>query len=142
MKSIIKTKVMKVKNSVSSIVCLAMIALFMGACTKGNVNEKEEGIKFETDALETNICSADKFTFTVKLLSLMPSNGIKLSVNAKEEGSGLTIDQDAFLISKGTQTAMNVKGLPKQKWVLATVKVCSAKDTSNCVSKTFKVVFK
>ncbi len=83
-----------------------------------------------------------KFTFTVKLLSVMPSNGIKLSVNAKEEGSGVTLDQDAFLISKGTQTALNVKGLPKQKWVLATVKVCSAKDTSNCVSKTFKVVFK
>ena len=133
---------MKVKKSASSIVCLAMISLFMGACTKGSVKEKEEGIKFETDALESNICSADKFTFTVKLLSVMPSNGIKLYVNAKEEGSGATLDQDAFLISKGTQTALNVKGLPKQKWVLATVKVCSAKDTSNCISKTFKVVFK
>jgi hypothetical protein len=142
MKSIIKIKVMKVKNSASSIVCLAMIALFMGSCTKGSVKEKEEGIKFETDALESNICSADKFTFTVKLLSVMPSNGIKLSVNAKEEGSGVTLDQDVSLVSKGTQTALNVKGLPKQKWVLATVKVCSAKDTSNCISKTFKVVFK
>lgn len=133
---------MKVKKYAGSIVCLAMIALLMGSCSKGSVKEKEEGIKFETDALESNICSADKFTFTVKLLSVMPSNGIKLLVNAKEEGSGLSLDQDAFLISKGTQTALNVKGLPKQKWVLATVKVCSAKDTSNCITKTFKVVFK
>jgi hypothetical protein len=114
----------------------------MGACNKGILKEKEEGIKFETDSLESNICSADKFTFTVKLLSVMPSNGINLSVNAKEEGSGLSLDQDAFLISKGIKTALNVKGLPKQKWVLATVKVCTAKDTNNCVTKTFKVVFK
>jgi hypothetical protein len=133
---------MKFNNYVGTIVCLAMFSQFMVSCSKGSVKEKEEGIKFETDALESNICSADKFSFTVKLLSVMPSNGIKLSVNAKEEGSGLSLDQDAFLISKGTKTAMNVKGLPKQKWVLATVKVCSAKDTSNCVSKTFRVVFK
>ena len=133
---------MKTRINICLFVSIAMISLFMVACKKGSIKEKEEGIKFETDALESNICSADKFTFTVKLLSVMPSNGIKLSVNAKEEGSGLSLDQDAFLISKGTQTALNVKGLPKQKWVLATVKVCSAKDTSNCVSKTFKVVFK
>ena len=133
---------MKTRTYIKLFLSIAVISLIMAACKKGSIKEKEEGIKFETDALESNICSADKFTFTVKLLSVMPSNGIKLSVNAKEEGSGVFIDQDAFLISKGTQTAMNVKGLPKQKWVLATVKVCSAKDTSNCVSKTFRVVFK
>ncbi len=133
---------MKTSTYIKLFVSVAVISIIMTACKKGSIKEKEEGIKFETDALESNICSADKFTFTVKLLSVMPSNGIKLIVNAKEEGSGLSIDQDAFLISKGTQTALNVKGLPKQKWVLATVKVCSAKDTSNCVSKTFKVVFK
>lgn len=141
MKSIIKN-VMKTSTYIKLFVSVAVISIIMTACKKGSIKEKEEGIKFETDALESNICSADKFTFTVKLLSAMPSNGIKLVVNAKEEGSGLSIDQDAFLISKGTQTALNVKGLPKQKWVVATVKVCSAKDTSNCASKTFKVVFK
>jgi len=133
---------MKTTTYICLFVSIAMISLFMAACKKSSLKEKEEGIKFETDALESNICSADKFTFTVKLLSVMPLNGIKLSVIAKEEGSGLSLDQDPFLISKGTQTAMNVKGLPKQKWVLATVKVCSVKDTSNCASKTFKVVFK
>ena len=133
---------MKTRTYIKLFVSVAVISIIMAACKKSSIKEKEEGIKFETDALESNICSADKFTFTVKLLSVMPSSGIKLLVNAKEEGSGLSLDQDAFLISKGTQTALNVKGLPKQKWVLATVKVCSAKDTSNCITKTFKVVFK
>ncbi len=121
---------------------LISVTVLLFSCEKKSPKEVEEAIKYETDALETNICNADKFVFTTKLLSKMPSNGIKLSVTAKEEVSGSNLSQDEPIVSKGTQTALNVKGLPKQKWVVATIKVCSAKDSSNCVTKTFKVVFK
>lgn len=120
---------------------LILQATFSG-CTKSTPKEVEEGIKFETDATDQNISNADKFIFTAKLLSAMPSNGIKLSITAKEEISNTDLPQDPPFVSKGSQTALNVKGLPKQKWVIATVKVCSAKDTLNCVSKSFKIVYK
>ena len=121
---------------------LITVSVVLFSCEKKAPKEVEEAIKYETDAIETNICNADKFIFTAKLLSKMPSNGIKLTVTAKEEVSGSNLAQDEPIVSKGTQTAMNVKGLPKQKWVVATIKVCSAKDSTNCVSKSFRVVYK
>jgi hypothetical protein len=121
---------------------LITVSVVLFSCEKKTPKEVEEAIKYETDAIETNICNADKFIFTAKLLSKMPSNGIKLTVTAKEEVSGSNLGQDEPIVSKGTQTAMNVKGLPKQKWVVATIKVCSAKDSTNCVSKSFRVVYK
>jgi hypothetical protein len=121
---------------------LIAVSVFLYSCKKGPAKEVEEAIRFETDATDQNISNADKFIFTAKLLSTMPSNGIKLSITAKEEVSGSDIGQDAPFVSKGAQTALNVKGLPKQKWVVATIKVCSAKDTANCVSKSFRVVYK
>jgi hypothetical protein len=121
---------------------LISVSVFLFSCEKKSPKEVEESIKYETDALETNISNADKFIFTAKLLSAMPSNGIKLTVTAKEEVSGSNLGQDEPIVSKGSQTALNVKGLPKQKWVVATIKVCSAKDSTNCVSKSFRVVFK
>lgn len=121
---------------------LISVSVLLYSCTKGPVKEVEEPISYETDALDVNISNSDKFIFTAKLLSAMPSNGIKLSITAKEEVSGSDLSQDAPIVSKGPQTALNVKGLPKQKWVVATVKVCSAKDTLNCVSKSFRVVYK
>jgi hypothetical protein len=121
---------------------LISVSVFLYSCNKGPVKEVEEPIRYETDALDVNISNADKFVFTAKLLSTMPSNGIKLSITAKEEVSGSDIGQDAPLVSKGAQTALNVKGLPKQKWVIATIKVSSAKDTANFVTKSFRVVYK
>lgn len=114
----------------------------MYSCEKKSPKEVEESIKYETDALETNISNADKFIFNANLLSAMPSYGIKLTLTAKEEVSGSNLSQDEPIVSKGSQTALNVKGLPEQKWVVATIKVCSAKDSTNCVSKSFRVVYK
>jgi len=121
---------------------LSLQGIVLSSCKKGAPKEVEEAIRFETDATDQNISNADKFIFTAKLLSAMPSNGIKLSITAKEEISNTDLPQDPPFVSKGSQTALNVKGLPKQKWVIATVKVCSAKDTLNCVSKSFKIVYK
>jgi hypothetical protein len=129
-------------NVIKIVFFLSLQGIFLCSCEKKTPKEVEEAIKFETDAIDQNICNADKFIFTTKLLSKMPSNGIKLSITAKEEISNTDLPQDPPLVSNGSQTAMNVKGLPKQKWVIATVKVCSAKDTLNCVSKSFKIVFK
>jgi len=140
-----KIKFINVKNRYMNLkfpLLLMTVGVVMFSCTKGPAKEVEEPIKYETDALDVNISNADKFIFIAKLLSTMPSNGIKLSITAKEEVSGSDIGQDAPFVSKGPQSALNVKGLPKQKWVIATIRVCSAKDTTNCVSKSFRVVYK
>ncbi|MEY4604372.1 MAG: hypothetical protein RIT43_1664 [Bacteroidota bacterium] len=116
--------------------------LFYSSCTKDEIKAIEDAISFEFDALETNVSNAESFSFTVKLLSAMPADGVKLEINAKEELSGTLLNQNASIVSKGVQTMLSVKNLPRQKWVIVTVNVCSTKTPSNCVSKTFKVVFK
>lgn len=126
----------------NSISILFVVSNLFVSCTKGEANEIEEAIRFEYDALETNISNGETFVFTVKLLSAMPSIGVKMELNAKEELSGTVISQDASVVSKGIQTSLSVKNLPRQKWVVVTVNVCSEKTATNCVSKTFKVVFK
>lgn len=125
-----------------SILVLGMLTFAYSSCMKQELNQIEDAIKFEYDALGSNISNGDKFVFTLKLLSAMPTDGVKLDISAKEELTGTVVSQDASVVSKAVQTALSVKNLPQQKWVVVTVTVCSVKTPTNCVTKTFKVVFK
>ena len=102
----------------------------------------EPPIAFEMDADLVNVSFSDRFNFAVRITSAMPLFGVKVGSTAKEEISGQVVEQELPLYSNTAQAGQFIKNLPRQKWVIVTVKVSSFRDTLNCATKTFKVVYK
>lgn len=114
----------------------------MSACKKDNTTAKEDLINFETDAKDINITNADNFIYVVTLTSLMPTGGIEILEEAKEEISGNSIPQIGVIKTGSKQTVMRINNLPNQKWVIISLKVCSANNPLNCKVIQFKLIYK
>lgn len=122
--------------------CIFFTILHLWGCKKDKMTLREEPIAFETDAMDANIINGDRFVFIMKMKSKMPNAGIEITTMAKEEISGISIIQNGKLKSNFIQNVLDVKSLPNQKWVLSTIKVVSASDTSNFAIKSFRVIYK
>ena len=123
------------------LIAIASIGFVFMACKK-KPNETDPPISFDTDVDVVNISFTDRFNYAVRLTSPMPLFGIKVGATAKEEVSGQIVEQEFPLYSNNVQTSLYVKNLPRQKWVIVTIKACSFRDSLNCSTKSFKVVYK
>lgn len=119
---------------------LFILILLLFSCEK---DEVEESINFDLDASAVIINPSNNFEFNVILKSKMPKSGIKIEVTAVDEVSGTEIAPQlpSFNTSQATMKTL-VKSLPRQKWVVVTVKVSSVKTSINNSSKTFRIIYK
>lgn len=103
----------------------------------------EENIAFDLNTGATVNHTASNFDFQVTLRSKMPTKGIKIDVTASEEATGTAVTPQPSAINSSTSvTNASVQNLPRQKWVITTVKVTSLSTATNSATQTFKVVYK
>lgn len=114
--------------------------LLLYSCQK---EEVEESLNFDIDASAVVINPSNTYDFNVILKSKMPQAGISIEITAVEEVSGqVVLPQVPLLTTTQNTTKTLVKSLPRQKWVLVTVKVTSIKVNTNTSFKTFRVIYK
>lgn len=103
----------------------------------------EENISFDLNTGATVTQAAANYDFQVTLRSKMPTKGIKIEVTASEEVGGAAVTpQPAAINSTTSVTTASVQNLPRQKWVIVTVRVTSLNTATNTAVQTFKIIFK
>ncbi|MEO0065466.1 MAG: hypothetical protein RI983_792 [Bacteroidota bacterium] len=113
------------------------------SCSKKTAPEVEENISFQLNTGAVITSAGSNQEFKVTLSSKMPKSGIKIDITAAEEATGIpVIPQSSAISSSSIVTDCLVQNLPRQKWVVTTVKVSSANTPSNNVTQTFKIVYK
>jgi predicted small lipoprotein YifL len=100
-----------------------------------------------TLAISTDVSSAVQnpgatFSFTTKITSAMPANGVKLDVEVKEEISGNIVPQATGFSTSNANTPTQIINLPVQKWCVCTIKATSLSTASNTATTSFRVVNK
>ncbi|MFC4232454.1 hypothetical protein ACFOW1_11160 [Parasediminibacterium paludis] len=121
-----------------SIICMTMLT----GCIKTAVNGSDP-IVFTTDASASNISVASSFQFKVTITSRIGYSGLSVAVTAVEEVSGLSVlPQPPSFKTNITDNSTSVINLPRQKWVVTTIKVTDLYNANNTASKTFRVIYK
>lgn len=129
---------------------LILICFFVGIVSCGKKSTPtpiptptEENIAFDLNTGATVNHTASNFDFQVTLRSKMPTKGIKIEVTASEEATGTAVTPQPSAINSSTSvTSASVQNLPRQKWVVTTVKVTSLSTGTNSATQTFKVIYK
>lgn len=124
----------------SIILFLATIAFV--SCTKKGA-APEENIAFELSSGSAIVNASNSFSFQITLKSKVPDSGVKIEVSAVEELAGTAVTpQPPSLTSTSATISSGVQNLPRQKWVVTSVKVSSVATPSNTATKTFRIVYK
>ena len=111
-------------------------------CAK-TANNTSDPIVFTTDAAASNISVASNFPVAIKITSRISYSGLKVTISAIEEVSGLTVaPQPPAIITNSIDNSSSIINLPQQKWVVATIKVTDVNDANNTASKSFRVIYK
>lgn len=124
------------------LICLLIFAVAT-SCSKKVAPEIEENISFELNTGAVIVSSGSSQAFKVTMKSKIPKAGIKIDISAAEEATGTPVVPQTSTVSSSTSiTDCLVQNLPRQTWVVATVKVTSSSTLTNTASQTFRVVFK
>ena len=124
------------------LVYLVLITLW-GSCKKETNTKAEESLIFEMSAGTTAISTKANYDFEVVMRSAVPAQGVRIDVSAVEEiGGSVVSPQSPSIIVTGTNTNASVLNLPRQRWVVATVKLTSVKTLTNTTTQSFRVIFK
>ncbi len=123
------------------IVIMGLLILASG-CVK-TANNTSDPIVFTTDAAASNISVASNFPVAIKITSRISYSGLKVTISAIEEVSGLTVaPQPPAIITNAVDNSSSIINLPQQKWVVATIKVTDVNNANNIASKSFRVIYK
>ncbi len=124
------------------LIIITGILIMAFGCTK-TANNNSDSIVFTTDAAASNISVASNFPVAIKITSRIAYSGLKVTISAIEEVSGLTVSpQPPAFITNSVNNSSSVINLPQQKWVVATVTVTDVTNASNTASKSFRVIYK
>lgn len=122
---------------------LAIFSIITGCSKKGSTPEKEENVVFELNTGQAAISSSSSYTFNVAMKSKLPKAGVRIELSAAEEAGGAAVTpQNGPINAVTASTDVSVQNLPRQKWVIATVKVTSISTATNTSTQTFRVVYK
>ena len=126
-----------------SLFYLVMVCLVMACGKKPPAPEVEENVVFELNAAQAAISTSSSYDFKVTMRSKLPKAGIRIEISAAEEAGGAAVTpQPAPITATALSTDCSVQNLPRQKWVIATVKITSVSTSTNTSTQTFRVVYK
>jgi hypothetical protein len=114
---------------------ILLIGICLSCGKKPPAPEVEENIVFELNAAQAAISTSSSYTFTVAMKSKLPKA-------AEEAGGAAVTPQNAPINALTASTDVTVQNLPRQKWVVVTVKVISISTATNTSTQTFRVVYK
>lgn len=121
---------------------LLLIGLW-GGCKKETTAKVEESLIFEMSGGITAVSTKANYDFQVVMKSAVPTEGVRIDISAVEEiGGSVVSPQSPSFIVTGTNTNASVLNLPRQRWVVATVKLSSVKTLTNTSTQSFRVIFK
>ena len=122
---------------------ILLIGICLSCGKKPPAPEVEENIVFELNAGQAAISTSSSYTFNVAMKSKLPKAGVRIELSAAEEFGGAAVTpQNAPINALTASTNVTVQNLPRQKWVIATVKVTSISTATNTSTQTFRVVYK
>lgn len=122
---------------------ILFICILLSCGKKPPAPEVEENVVFELNASQAAISTNSSYDFKVTMKSKLPKAGIRIELSAAEEAGGAAVTpQPAPVITTEATTDLSVQNLPRQKWVIATVKVTSVSTSTNTSTQTFRVVYK
>jgi len=117
--------------------------ILLGCGKKPPAPEVEENVVFELNASQAAISTNSSYDFKVTMKSKLPKAGIRIEVSAAEEAGGAAVTPQPAPVTTMAATAdLYVQNLPRQKWVIATIKVTSVSTSTNTSTQTFRVVYK
>lgn len=119
------------------------ICILLGCGKKPPAPEVEENVVFELNASQAAISTNSNYDFKLTMRSKLPKAGIRIELSATEEAGGAAVTPQPAPVTTTAATAdLSVQNLPRQKWVIATVKVTSVSTSTNTSTQTFRVVYK
>ena len=125
------------------LIYILLISAIISCGKKPPAPEVEENIVFEQNAGQAAISTGSSYDFKVTMKSKLPKAGIRIEISAVEEAGGAAVTPQPAPITTTTLSAdCSVQNLPRQKWVITTVKITSASTSSNTSTQTFRVVYK
>ena len=128
---------------------LAMFALTFSSCSKkdgsSNIKPEEEGLKISLENVTESGYTASPgatYTFSVKVTSAMPTEGVNVKITAVTDPGGMPVPQNAIAPTKDGTINITLTGLEPIQTVLVTVVVTSAGNTSNTATAKFYITNK
>lgn len=102
----------------------------------------EENLNVKLNTNNPAIALSSSHTFTVEVLSKMPSSGVKIDITAKKESDN-TVVYSTSLTSSTAVNSVTISGLPMgQAYCLTNVTVTSVSKPANTWNGSFRVVWK
>ena len=126
---------------------LIFILLFLLGCDKGQrpiIEEKEEQISFQLEPVpRSSIISilGPEITFNIKILSKMPSLGIKTVLELVKDSDGSSIDITSYDFNSSIFD-LRVSNLLNGTLYTINIKVVSKGNSNNYLHKSFKLARK
>lgn len=125
-----------------SYIILFLTTIAFLSCTKKGATP-EENIAFDLNSGAAVVNASNAYTFQINLKSKVPDSGVKIDVSAVEELAGTAVTpQPPSITSTSATISAAVQNLPRQKWVVASVRVSSIGTPTNAATQTFRIVYK
>ncbi len=123
---------------------MVLLTVAIGGCRKAATSNRSDIIDFTIDAAATNITVTSNFGVNIQIHSFInPLGGIKVESIAMEEiTSGVISPQAPDFITKISANNTSIINLPRQKWVIATIKLTDIADAGNTATRVFRVIYK
>ena len=112
--------------------CMLIVVVGLSCGKKESTPVIEENIQFDLNVSQAAISMGSTYNFRATLRSKLPRSGVRIEVSAVEESGGAAVTPQPAPITATTATAdLTLQNLPRQKWVIATVRVTSANTATN-----------